>query len=494
MIRQLGVTSFFNGVNQVAIAVIGIILSPFIVSGLGYEIYGIYSVFLLILGVSALFDLGFGKALVKYAAEYTVTGDSKLFSNLFWFFFWVQSSIGVLIGVLLFFNSEGLTHFLFKSNFNYDVVNAFRCISFVIPFILLISSVRSVLEGLLFFKFVNLMKFILNSSLFLVPAVCLFFGISNLLYIVFFITAVRFFVFFVSFLFLVSKIPFLLVEFNLIGYKGIDARILKFTGWVALTNLIVPVIGQLDKLMLSTFRSPSEVTFYSLPLDLINGLYIIPNSIMIVLYPLFSKIFNDINTLNKIAKLISKILFIIMFPLSLLLSTFSFEILKLWQGLTVAINSKFVMQFISITIPLTAISWVYSNILLALGYSKILAFNLSIQLLIFTPLLYFSINSFGLKGATFIISLRLTCEALIYIIIANKKLGGSLLLTNKQMTFILYLLILFGPFIIYAFLNDKLPYKIITFSISFFLFLFFSWKYLLSEDEKLFLKIKMGRK
>ncbi len=486
MLKKIAISSFFNVLTQVIVAVLGIFLSPYIVEGLGYKNYGIFNILTLILGVSVLFDFGFSKALVKYSAEYTVNGNQKVFREIFWFTFWVQSIIGFSLSIAIFTCAQNISIAIFKT-LNHETLNSIKWLAIGFPITMLISSIRGVLEGLMLFKQVNLIKLFLNSSIFIIPALCLFFGKKNLLDVIILITIIRLFVFLCSFYLLLRNNPFLFTHFNF-KLRMSSNNIVSFSSWVAVTNLIVPLVGQIDKILISSILGSSFVTFYTLPLDLISGLYLIPNSIIIVLFPLFSKISHDYILLKEYAKSATKVLLFLMLPLSLIFSTFSYEFLKFWQGEIIANNSKLVLAILVLTIPLTSVSWIYSNILLALGKSRILAFNLLFQGIIFTPLLFFSVKFWGILGAVFVVFFRHIVESSIYILVTVRKIGISFI-DRDFITFISSItFLLLSALLNYFYLTNFSFNKLLFVSVEIVLYVYLCYTFVISKIEKLLIK------
>lgn len=486
MIKTISVASFFNGITQLFIAALGLLASPYIVNGLGLNSYGVYTIMLVILGSSVLFDLGLGKALVKYSAEYLQNKQREVFANIFWSFFVFQILIGIVVGFLVYFFSVYISNYLFTSQEDESIVKAIKCIGILIPVILITSSLRSIFEGLLFFKFVNILKFIINSITFIIPVFLINLGIKSIYSIIFFILVLRIIILTFLIVALFKELPFLLNRKY--KYQKVNLKIVKFTGGVAITNILVPVIGQLDKFLLSNYGGPELLTFYTLPIDLINGIYIIPNSLVIVLYPMLSQSLGDKQKMGKLVDYSFRLLLLIMFPISILLSIFSFEILQIWQGELVATNGGFVLEMLAITIPITSISWIFSSAILAMGNSRILAINLFFQLLIFSPFIYFSISYYGISGACYAIFLRLLFEGFIYIVLGNNLLNEGNINKIKP----LWLLLFVSMSLIYSFYSFyrevSLIYKFIfalTIILCFFFYFYFS---LISKGERKQLK------
>ena len=71
----------FNGLGRLWEAVVGLVLIAYIVTRLGAEGYGLWSVVAAFTGYAALFDVGFGSGYAKYVAEYAAKGERNKISG-----------------------------------------------------------------------------------------------------------------------------------------------------------------------------------------------------------------------------------------------------------------------------------------------------------------------------------------------------------------------------------------------------------------------------
>ncbi|MCX9476557.1 oligosaccharide flippase family protein, partial [Vibrio cholerae] len=89
-----------------------------------------------------------------------------------------------------------------------------------------------------------------------------------------------------------------LITVNLIArirfFDDIDKRELKlllsFGGWMTVTNIVSPIMVNMDRFFIGAKVAVSAVTNYVVPFDLITKALVLPSAISGVLFPEFSKL------------------------------------------------------------------------------------------------------------------------------------------------------------------------------------------------------------
>jgi O-antigen/teichoic acid export membrane protein len=82
-----------------------------------------------------------------------------------------------------------------------------------------------------------------------------------------------------------AKIPFTpVVDFALLK------QLLSFGGWVTVTNLISPIMTDVDQFVIGSLRNVAVVPFYSVPLNMISRVQILPMTLTRTLFPSFSRL------------------------------------------------------------------------------------------------------------------------------------------------------------------------------------------------------------
>src|SRR5258706_5383905 len=110
--RLIAKNTIFNLVGQVLPMVIGVLTIPYIVRGLGAAQYGILSLAMMLLGYFNIFDLGLGRATVKFVAENLDPENAHKVPELIWTSLSLLVGLGIIGGTLsALFVPVSVTHF-----------------------------------------------------------------------------------------------------------------------------------------------------------------------------------------------------------------------------------------------------------------------------------------------------------------------------------------------------------------------------------------------
>ena len=99
--KALARNTILNMVGQAIPLLIGVIVIPLIVRGLGTDRFGLLSLAWVILGYFSLFDLGLGRATTKFVAEVLGKGELARLPGLVWTSFVLHLLLGIAAAVLL---------------------------------------------------------------------------------------------------------------------------------------------------------------------------------------------------------------------------------------------------------------------------------------------------------------------------------------------------------------------------------------------------------
>src|SRR5258707_9620383 len=98
--RLIAKNTIFNLVGQVLPMAIGVLTIPYIVRGLGAAQYGILSLAMMLLGYFNIFDLGLGRATVKFVAENLDPENAHKVPELIWTSLSLLVGLGIIGGTL----------------------------------------------------------------------------------------------------------------------------------------------------------------------------------------------------------------------------------------------------------------------------------------------------------------------------------------------------------------------------------------------------------
>ena len=414
--RVLARNTLFNFGGQATVALVAIIVVPLVVRALGHDRYGLLSLALTVFGSFSLLELGLGRTTTKFVAEYLGKGKVDRLGSVVWTSFGLQVLIGIFGGFLLALAAP----FLARRVLNVPVElveeaqTMFFILAFSAPVVLGSSALRGALEGAQRFDLVNAIKVALNISTYLIPLIGAHINIG-ITGIVFLMLVVR----------LIATIAYLLCCLwtfpSIRTHLSFDVFSLPFlisyAGWIALSNLIVPFLVQLDRYLIASLVSVKAVTFYSVPFEILNGLWIIPSGVAMVLFPAFSSLQAKGN--KNLADLYMRPIKYILISLGatvVLVATFSKDLLLVWQGPMFAEKSALVLQILVTGVLINSLGWVPANLLMGFGRPDLTTKIHVIQLVIYPGAVYLLILRWGIVGAAVAFTLRVTLETVLVFI------------------------------------------------------------------------------
>jgi len=344
--KLLARNTLLNFLGQVVPLLVGVVTIPLIVRGLGTDRFGLLSLAWVVVGYFGIFDLGLGQATTKFVAETLGKGKEEQVPQIVWTAVTIQAILGIVWGFILW----EITPLLVERILNIppELVSearvTFYLLAFSIPINLVFISFRGVLEAYQRFDLVNAVKIPTNACTFLLPLIGIFLGFK-LPGIVALILAARIgtlITFILLNLYLVPSLRRYRSSFNLFPY------LFSFGGWMTISNIVGLILAYLDRFLVGSFLTMAAVAYYTAPFELITRLWIVPRSLVTVLFPAFSSLGTTRrNDLLNFYIGASKVTLLIVTPLVLIFVLFSTEILTSWLGADFARNSTIVFQILS---------------------------------------------------------------------------------------------------------------------------------------------------
>jgi len=106
----------FSGLRVVLVWPVPLLLIPYILVHVGVTEYGIWAVFLVIINLTSLTDLGLGGTLTKHVAEYYARGDRAALNRLVDTSLLLYTFIAALLVSILCFTASAVLPYLFRQN------------------------------------------------------------------------------------------------------------------------------------------------------------------------------------------------------------------------------------------------------------------------------------------------------------------------------------------------------------------------------------------
>lgn len=465
---------------------IAIILIPPLVKNLGEERFGILNLAWIVIGYFSFFDFGIGRSLTKITAEKIGLNLPNEIPRVIWSSLLLILVISLFVAVGAFFIIPSLVNnFLnISSSLKSETLITFYALAFSVPIIATTAALRGILEAYQKFMLINIVRVVLGIFTFLAPLLVLIIT-DSLFWIVISLILLRLLIWFFYFTQCI-KLNAILPRKLKFDFKSIKP-VLSFSMWIFVANIISPIILYTDRFLIGVLVSATAITYYSVPYEVVTKLLLIPTSLTVVLFPIFSASFIRNPDLTKQLLLRGiKFVFLILYPFVLLMISFSYEGLNLWLGEKFADNGTFILQFLSIGILFNSVASIPNNFFQGIGRPKVPTVINLIELPFFVAAMWFAIKNIGINGAAIVAIIAAVVDTLIMFFIVNKWYDIKFKSKSSIFSFIFLMLGLIIPFFI-----TNLPVKIIYVSSILIIFMYFVWNYWLSAEEKIFIKSRL---
>lgn len=403
--------------------VVGVMAIPFLLQNLGVELMGILTLVWALVGYFSLFDFGLGRALTQQISVSLANKNLKdvpgLAKNGLSFTLATGIAGGLLLAMLadpLSFKWLGISQALQQ-----DVAWSLLIASLGIPLTTATTGLRGVLEAYGEFRTVNLLRMILGLTSFGLPVLCIFLVGPSLSWIITSLIGARFVVLVAHLVFVNRQLPpswhaMPVSEFQL-------RRLSSFGAWLTVSNVVSPLMVNADRFVISMVLGAEMVAYYTLPSEMLMRLLILPSALTAVLFPQLAAMFDTDRT--KAVNLYRKCLgltALVMTPVCLVTALLSHWGLTLWLGADFADHSWRIVVCLAAGVWVNSLAFVPFAAIQAAGQAKVTAKIHLAELLLYVPLLFWSLSTFGLIGAALIGVARVSVD-MIAMFWAASRLG-----------------------------------------------------------------------
>ncbi|MBU1680160.1 MAG: flippase [Bacteroidetes bacterium] len=482
--RSIAKNTIYNLFGYGIPLIFALLLIPFLIKGMGDERFGILNLAWEVIGYFSFFDFGIGRALTKIIAEKIGNNQTKEIPKIFWTSIFLMFSASLIFTILLLLLVPSLVYSIFNisETLQEEALTSFYLLALSIPIVTTTAGIRGLLEAYQKFDTVNIIRIILGVFTFLGPVICLIFS-NSLIWIIVFLILVRIvvWVLYLSQCFKLNKTLKGNVRFSAEFIKPI----FRLSGWMTISNIIVPLLIYSDRFLIGSLVSATAVTYYATPYEIVTKLLIIPSALTGVLFPAFSASYGkDPEFAKNLSVRAVKYIFLILYPIILVLITFAYEGLTLWVGEKFAINSSFILQLLAVGILFNGVAYISFSFLEGIGRPDITAKVQLAEFPIYIIVMWFAIKQNGIEGAAFIWMLRMIIDSFILFWFTKKQISTQFEFKFKSKY--VFILILIATSIFPVFIAGTVL-KIILFSLVIVIFVVVSWHFLLQKEEKIFL-------
>lgn len=380
-----------------------VVTTPFYISAVGIDGFGIIGLWLMMLSLTALFDIGIGSTILReYALHFSSQKNKrKYLKKVFDTFEILFFSISLFLFITLISVTETFSTSVISSE-KYSSLELKEISTFLFSAVCIQFPLSIYVNGLsgiqkhgvlnLILVFFNTLRHILGLKiLFELNDLVIYFGIQI---IVSFVQIVLCRIILKKY----SKQSFFSsFSFDLNIIKGLW----KFSLGMSLTSIFALILANFDRVLITIMLNTEDLGYYTIAYSAAIILQMGIQPFYKSYYPRYSELFQkqDNNKLEKEYFKSCSMMSSVMLPIIFIAFLFSDELFIIWIGNADSISVE-VFRLLVIGIGLSGLMWLPAALQHAFGWTTLHALMLFISIIIGTPLAIVLIKNYGILGAT----------------------------------------------------------------------------------------------
>lgn len=385
---------------------------PLLVRGLGADRFGVLALCWAAIGYAGLFDLGIGRGLTQIVSELLSEDDHMGAAGAIVGGLLAISALGLVGASICWLVTPWLVHRILEvpPSLQPETVASFEWLSCAIPMVLLGSGLRGVLEAYGRFATVNHVRIAMGTYNYAAPLAALM--VTKNLAVLVSVLAVGRLITAAWYLYAVHRAAGLGRSVSV--RSDVLTRLLKFGGWMTVTNVIGPLMTYMDRFMLATMVPVAIVAYYAAPYELVTRLLIVPYAVVGVLFPAFAATirFNPAAAKSLLAKGFRYTL-LILFPAVLSIVCVAQVGLHLLFGADFAGHGTFVLQALAIGVLFNSLAQLFFAAVQGAGRPDLTAILHVVELPFFIAFFVWMVRFKGVDGAAIAWAVRAAVDALV---------------------------------------------------------------------------------
>jgi O-antigen/teichoic acid export membrane protein len=395
---------------------------PLLIRGLGADRFGVLTLVWALIGYASLFDLGLGRALTQLVAKKLGAGDEREIPALAWTSLLLMLLLGLVGAAVVGLTSPWLVHRVLHipSALQVETLRSFYLLGLSIPVVINTAGLRGLLEAYQRFGLINALRIPMGMFTFAGPLLILPFS-RSLFPVVGLLVSVRLIAWGAHLLLCLRVVP--AFRQHVAWQRSAIAALLRFGGWMTVSNIIAPMMLNVERFVIGALISTTAVAYYAIPYEVVTKLLIVSASIATVMFPAFSLF--AAQTLGQSSILYQRAMrctLTVFLPSTLLLMLAAKAGLALWLGHDFAINSYRVAQLLILGTFALGMEALPFALIQGLGRPDIPAKLNLIEIPLYAAALYWLIQRHGVEGAALAWASRAIIDAILLIYIAYRLL------------------------------------------------------------------------
>lgn len=417
MSRKVAHNALWNVGGTLASLGVGLLALPVLLHALGETRMGVFTLALGLIGFSGLLDLGLGRALTQTVASSLGSGRPRAaVAALVWHVLRLLALAGVAWAALLWCLMPWVAEHLFhlQGPLKAETVFGLRMVALSLPFALVATGAMGALEGIQAFRRVSTLRALLSVAQFGLPTLAVLLK-PDVGWAVAALAASRA-------LSMTVWLYGLRCEFSretTVAHAPEDLRhLLRFGGWLSLSNVIGPLMVYADRFYLATVLAPAQVAYYAVPYDAVFRVTSLPMTALNALFPALAEARHETARTASLLVAAMRAMVALLLPPVVLAIAFATTLLTFWLGAGFAEHAAHIFQWLLLGVLVNSCAHVPYAALQAEGRADLTARLHLLELPLFAVFLVGSVWRWGVEGAAIAWALRVSLDALLLYISA----------------------------------------------------------------------------
>jgi O-antigen/teichoic acid export membrane protein len=401
----------------VAVAVVCI---PPLTRGLGVERFGLLTIAWAVAGYFSAFDLGIARALTQRLASRGPGSDARD-ARTVWTALWMLAATGAAGGALLMLFAGPLVRDVLRTPVRLadETVNAFMLLGIAVPAVTLMAALRGVLEARFAFRAVNAIRIPMGVLTFVAPLAVLPWTV-RLDAVVAALVVARLLLLAPSAWLAARALPGLAQPRR--PDRSEMRPLLGFGAWMTVSNVVSPLMTNLDRVLIGALLGVGVVAFYATPQEVMTKLTFLPSAIVAVLFPAFAQ--RSDRAADLYARGVRYTLTLTL-PPALAAIVFPHELLSSWLGKAFADGGAEALRWLALGVLINCLGYVSFALVQGRGRADLTGKLHLAELPLYLMAFLLLTQAFGLIGAALAWTLRATVDAVVLDWLGRRQIGAA---------------------------------------------------------------------
>jgi O-antigen/teichoic acid export membrane protein len=392
--------TFWNLLGAALPLAVGAATVPYLINTIGVERFGVLTLLWAIVGYFGLFDFGLGRAITQRVAKALAEGQNEQIPHL--------AGTGITLTIYTGLGGAAILALaastLATSTLNVspalqgETFHALLLSAIAIPLTTTATAYRGMIEAYEDFKSSNLAKMFLGGSIFLFPAIGVAVFGPSLTNVAAWLLLSRGCAL-LAFILFSMRLPTGRVRL-FVRQTEASQSLVSFSAWMAVSNLISPLLVYADRFIISHMLGAAVVAYYTVPFEFVVRLLIIPGAIGATLLPRLSVAYST-GSLDA-GELVRKSLLTVgtlMGALALAAGALAYPLLHAFISPDFAARSWLIAVLLCTGVFFNSLAFIPYTALHARGIAKPTAIFHVCEFVIYVPVLICAVRLGDLQGA-----------------------------------------------------------------------------------------------